>query len=72
MYEEQLEEKKARLGEEPEEGSEGSVLLVFRKPTGNERIHRRFMKTDKVEKLYDYIDIMAANDNKIGFEVQVG
>ncbi len=64
-----MEEKKERLGQEPEEDSETSVLIVFRKPTGNERIQRRFRKTDKVERLYDFIDIMAEKDNKIGFEI---
>ena len=67
-----MEEKKERLGEEPADGSEGSVLVVFRKPTGNERMQRRFMKTDKIERLYDYIDLEAANANKVGFEIQSG
>lgn len=30
------------------------------------------MKTDKIEKLYNYIDLEAANDNKVGFEIQAG
>lgn len=34
----QLEEKKLRLGDEPESGAEGVVQIVFRKPSGNERI----------------------------------
>ena len=37
-WEKELEGKRARLGEEPAEGSEGSFVVVFRKPTGNERI----------------------------------
>ena len=35
-------------------------------------MQRRFMKTDKIEKLYNYIDLEAANDNKVGFEIQAG
>jgi hypothetical protein len=64
-----LEDKKASLGEEPDEKEEGKVLVVFRKPTGNERMQRRFLKTDKIAKLYDYIDIEAADNNRVGFEV---
>jgi hypothetical protein len=60
------------LGEEPSDGIEGTVLVVFRKPTGNERMQRRFMKTDKIEKLYDYIDLEASNGNKVGFEIAAG
>ncbi len=48
------------------------MLVVFRKPTGNERMQRRFMKTDKIERLYDYIDLEAADGNKVGFEMQPG
>ena len=64
-----LEDKKARLGEEPAESEEAKVLVVFRKPTGNERMQRRFLKTDKIEKLYDYIDLEAADNNRVGFEI---
>jgi hypothetical protein len=37
-WEHEVEKKRERLGEEPAEGSEGAVMVVFRKPTGNERI----------------------------------
>jgi UBX domain len=67
-----LEEKILRLQGEPGEKDEGAVLVVFRKPTGNERIQRRFLKTDKIERLYDYIDILAVEGNKAGFEVASG
>ena len=30
------------------------------------------MKTDKIEKLYDYIDLEASNGNKVGFEIAAG
>ena len=28
--------------------------------------------TDKIEKLYDYIDLEASNGNKVGFEIAAG
>ncbi|TNV81073.1 hypothetical protein FGO68_gene13535 [Halteria grandinella] len=66
----QLEEKKLRLGDEPESGAEGVVQIVFRKPSGNERIQRRFLKTDLIQKLYDFIDLKTHEDvDKLGFEV---
>ena len=30
--------------------------IVFRLPGNGERVNRRFLKTDKVQILYDYID----------------
>lgn len=52
------EQKKQRLGEEPSQDSAEAVNIVFRKPVGNERIQRRFLKDDKIERLYDFIDLM--------------
>ena len=52
-----MEDKKVSLGEEPAESDDAKVLIVFRKPTGNERMQRRFLKTDKIARLYDFIDI---------------
>ncbi len=53
----EIEQKRERLGEEPIEGGDGVVMVVFRKPTGNERIQRRFSKDDLIERLYDFIDL---------------
>jgi UBX domain len=64
--------KRERLGEEPAEGIEGIVMVVFRKPTGNERIQRRFKKDDLIERLYDFIDLELSQDNKVGFEIAQG
>ena len=72
LWEEDLERKKVRLGEEPPEGEEGVVVVVFRKPTGNERISRRFRKDSPIEALYDFIDVQLSQDNKVGFETNTG
>jgi UBX domain len=62
-----MKEKKERLRDEPSE--EGSVLVIFRLPLGNERIQRRFLKTDKIQKLYDFVDVYCFSDSKaLGFE----
>jgi hypothetical protein len=58
-----------RLGEEPSEGEEGTVMIIFRKPVGNERLQRRFRKTDLIERLYDFIDL---EGNNVGFEMAPG
>lgn len=44
-------------------------MIVFRKPVGNERIQRRFLKDDKIERLYDFIDTLPQED--IGFEINM-
>jgi hypothetical protein len=72
LLEEDLDRKKTRLGEEPLEGEEGVVIVVFRKPIGNERISRRFRKDSPVEALYDFIDLQLSQDNKVGFETNIG
>lgn len=46
--------------------------MVFRKPTGKDRLQRRFLKTDLIGKLYDFIDVTNAEDNNVGFEVLEG
>jgi hypothetical protein len=58
--------KLEQLGEEPPEENKECALVVFRKPTGNGRITRRFLKTDKVEMLYYFIDTLTAEE--VGFE----
>ena len=72
LWEEDVERKKAKLGEEPSEGEEGVVMVVFRKPTGNERISRRFRKDSPIEALYDFIDVQLSQDDKVGFETNTG
>jgi hypothetical protein len=48
------------------------VLVVFRKPTGKDRLQRRFLKADLIGKLYDFIDVTNAEENNVGFEVVEG
>ena len=35
-------------------------------------MQRRFVKSDKIERLYDFIDISYFDDNKVGFEIHDG
>eukprot|EP00347_Sterkiella_histriomuscorum_P003699 403363283 len=56
-----------RLGEEPASDNPDIVQIAFRKPNGNERIQRRFLKDDLIEKLYDFIDTL--DQQIVGFEV---
>lgn len=50
--------KLSRLAQEPESSDPEAILIAFRKPVGNERIQRRFLKDDLVERLYDFIDTL--------------
>lgn len=47
------------FAEEPSADEKDSVQIVFRKPLGNERLQRRFLKSDSVQRLYDYIDMLS-------------
>jgi hypothetical protein len=62
--EEQEEEKKREvivtkikknLPDEPEEDNKEAATIQFRLPDGSQTIQRRFLKTDKIQTLYDYI-----------------
>jgi len=53
------------LPEEPIEGDKEASAIVFRLPVSGERINRRFLKTDKVGLLYDFIDSLG---EKVQFE----
>jgi len=44
------------LPEEPTKETEDSLELIFRMPESGDRIQRRFMKTDTVQIVYDFID----------------
>ncbi len=57
-----------QLGEEPSAENKDCALIVFRKPTGNGRIQRRFLKSDKVEMLYYFIDTLPVEE--VGFELE--
>jgi len=56
---------KKNLPEEPTEGTEGCVTIQFRFPNGMEKAIRRFLKTDKIQLLYDFITSFG---NEKGFE----
>eukprot|EP01102_Stenamoeba_stenopodia_P008402 TRINITY_DN2412_c0_g1_i1.p1 TRINITY_DN2412_c0_g1~~TRINITY_DN2412_c0_g1_i1.p1 ORF type:complete len:428 (-),score=92.24 TRINITY_DN2412_c0_g1_i1:151-1266(-) len=56
--------KKASLPPEPEKGASGSTHLVIRLPTGT-RIERRFMKTDTISTVKDFVD---STINETGFD----
>ena len=49
------EQAKNEIGEEPKPGDEDSTTICFRYPDGEKRIERRFLKSDKIRKLYDYV-----------------
>lgn len=59
--------KLSLLRPEPEANNPDSTTIAFRKPTGNQRIQRRFLKTDKIQMLYDFIDSQSLEE--IGFEI---
>lgn len=49
-------EKEKQLPEEPAQGDPNSTHIIFRYPDGARRKERRFLKTDAVKILYDFID----------------
>ena len=57
---------KMSFEEEPAQDNKEAVQIVFRKPVGNERINRRFLKSDPIQRLYDYIDMLSKE--QVGFE----
>ncbi|CDW76903.1 ubx domain containing protein [Stylonychia lemnae] len=64
--ESEFKDKLIRLGQEPEQTNPESVQIAFRKPNGNERIQRRFLVSDLIEKLYDFIDTL--EQGSVGFD----
>jgi hypothetical protein len=48
------------LPEEPAEGDPEVTTVVFRYPDGNRRAERRFLKSNKVKVLYDYVDSLGS------------
>ncbi|KAK2664653.1 hypothetical protein Ddye_003227 [Dipteronia dyeriana] len=55
-YERQLAAKEASLPQEPALDDENAVTLLVRMPDGSRR-GRRFLKTNKLQSLFDFIDI---------------
>ena len=54
-YEEEAELVKQILPEEPDEDNSDVCKIAFRMPDGEKNIERRFLKTDKVSVLYNYV-----------------
>ena len=50
--------KKNSLPEEPLEGTKEATLIVFRYSDGTGRSQRRFLKTEKISVLYDFVDTL--------------
>lgn len=61
------EELKKKLPEEPSEDNPDACTVQFRLPDGSESIQRRFLKSDKVQTLYDYIHSLAADEEFEGY-----
>ena len=58
--------KMSELGTEPESSAEGVCEISIRKLTGSGRFSRRFLKTNTVSQIKDYIDSLPHED--VGFE----
>lgn len=55
------------MPEEPGEKEADATRIVFRMPMSGERIQRRFLKTDKLQIMYDFIDHLQ-NEEKCKFD----
>ncbi|KAF8379434.1 hypothetical protein HHK36_028869 [Tetracentron sinense] len=55
-FERQLAAKEASLPHEPASDNEGAVTLLVRMPDGSRR-GRRFLKSDKLQFLFDFVDV---------------
>ena len=53
--EDEAELSKQILSEEPEENNPNSCHIIFRYPTGDKNIERRFLKNEKIEILYFFV-----------------
>ncbi|KAL4336935.1 hypothetical protein HN51_046717 [Arachis hypogaea] len=57
--EKQLDNKEVRLSKEPPIDDENAITIVVRMPDGS-RSERRFLKSDKLQALFDFVDIHGA------------
>ena len=55
-----------RLSEEPAKDAEGACEIVFRAPGSGQRITRRFLKSEKLATIYDFVRTL--DDDTLGFE----
>lgn len=51
-----VEKIKAKLVEEPSQDNPNSTLIIFRFPDGERREERRFLKSNTIQNLYDYVE----------------
>ena len=56
QYQKQIEEIKKKIKPEPNKDDPNSTLIVLRYPNGEQRVERRFLKTDVVQDLYDFVN----------------
>merc|ERR1712013_291432 len=62
-FERRLDMKRSRLGQaEPEKGHPDCYEIVVRTPSGK-RLSRRFLNTEDVSLLFDWIDVVAVEDD---------
>lgn len=52
----EIKRKEVDLPEEPSSENADSLELIFRMPLSGERIRRRFLKTDNISIVYEFID----------------
>ena len=55
QYDKEAESAKKKLSQEPEEDNPNVCHILFKSPNGEKIIERRFLKTDKIRNLYDYV-----------------
>ena len=64
--EKEAREKRERLPEEPAEKDPLACHIVLRLPGSGERVNRRFLKTDTVQVIYDFVDSLGPQ--RLSFE----
>ena len=55
QYLKQIEEVKKKIKPEPNQNDPNSTLIVLRYPNGEQRVERRFLKTDVIEDIYNFV-----------------
>jgi hypothetical protein len=55
QYLKQIEEIKKKIKPEPNQNDPNSTLIVLRYPNGEQRVERRFLKTDVIEDIYNFV-----------------
>jgi cyclin-dependent kinase regulatory subunit CKS1 len=55
LYQKQIEEMKKKIKPEPNKNDPNSTLIVLRYPNGEQRVERRFLKTDIIQDLYNFV-----------------